>query len=73
MYRHGTGNWETTDNYHFQQGTPPTNLWDVHDLRSSDTWNPVFETQHGNLQSAHAEFRQYHPEREAGEKPLLEY
>lgn len=73
MYRHGTGNWETTDNYHFQQGTPPTNLWDVHDLRSSDTWNPVFETQHGSLQSAHAEFRQYHPEREAGEKPLLDY
>jgi hypothetical protein len=73
MYRHGTGNWETTDNYHFQQGTPPTNLWNVHDLRDVDAWEPVFETQHGNLQSAHAEFRQYHPEREAGKKPLLDY
>jgi hypothetical protein len=73
MYRHGTGNWETTDNYHFQQGTPPTNLWNVNDLRDPNSWEPVFETQHGNLKSAHAEFRQHHPERDAGDKPLLDY
>jgi hypothetical protein len=73
MYRHGTGKWETTDNYHFQQGTPPTNLWNVHDLRDPDSWEPVFETQHGDLKSAHAEFRRYHPERESGKPMLDEY
>jgi hypothetical protein len=73
MYRHGTGNWETVDNYHFQQGTPPTNLWNVHDLRDPDAWEPVFETQHGSLKNAHSEFRRYHPERDAGDKPLLDY
>jgi hypothetical protein len=70
MYRHGTGNWQTVDNYHFNQGTPPTNFWNVHDLRGENKWETVFETQHGDLKSAHAEFRQYYPERDAGEQVL---
>ena len=74
MYRHGIGNWETVDNYHFEQGSPPHNLWNVNDLRGEGRrGEPVFETQHGDLRSAHAEFRQHYPERDAGEKPLLEY
>jgi hypothetical protein len=79
MYRHGIGNWETVDNYHFSQGTPPHNLWNVHDLRSVDeesgkstSWQTVFETQHGNLRHAHSEFRQHYPERDSGE-PILDY
>lgn len=72
MYRHGTGHWETLDNYHFEQGTPPTNLWNVNDLRDADAWEPVFESQFSSLKNAHAEFRQHHPERDPGDKPLFE-
>lgn len=77
LYRHRVGNWETVDNYHFQQGTPPTNLWDVHDLRDPNSTRdgvsgyPLFESQHSDLKGAHAEFRQSYPERDAGENPLL--
>lgn len=72
LYRHGTGNWETVDNYHFEQGGPPTNLWNVHDLRDPERWHPVFEAQYSDLKNAHAEFRQEHPERDAGSGPLYE-
>ena len=78
MYRHGTGNWQTVDNYQFRQGTPPTNFWNVHDLRAVDergkssSWETVFETQHGDLKSAHTEFRQHFPERDAGEQ-IMDY
>ena len=70
MYRHGPGNWETVDNYHFNQGSGGGNLWNVHDLRDDTTSYPVFETGSGNLRSAHAEFRQSYPERDSGENPL---
>ena len=78
MYRHGTGNWQTVDNYQFRQGTPPPNFWNVHDLRAVDergkssSWETVFETQHGDLKSSHTEFRQHFPERDAGEQ-IMDY
>lgn len=73
-FRHGPGEWETQDNYGFRQGTPPTRLWDVYDLRNDpEMTDPIFETQHGKLEAAIDEFRKDFPERDIGEKPIGGY